>query len=175
MLCLGGGGAESISEMPSKDNKQRYLDTIYKSETSSLQHLSEVQQAFDKLKTSPPEEHFSNIQQAFLTVSTVDEKDAYLLMDLDCKKQEIIECSFVSEIDASLLAAEDFIPEPINEFALDNMSEGKIKHEWIQKSILEVQGLIKENTFSLTETPNEMTKLPLPNLSTKLKSNLMGH
>jgi hypothetical protein len=39
------------------------------------------------------------------------------------------------------------------------MREGAIKHEWIQKSILEVQGLIKERTFLLTETPKEHDKI----------------
>jgi hypothetical protein len=144
------GGVESITEMPSKDNTQKYLNTIYKSETNSEEHLSDVQQATSITK---PEENFADVQQAFLTVSTVEEKHAYSLLDLDPERQEIIESSFVAEIDLPRLTAEDFIPEPINEFALLRMQEGKIKHEWIQKSILEVQGLIKENTFSLEHMP----------------------
>ena len=39
------------------------------------------------------------------------------------------------------------------------MSEGAIKHEWIQKSILEVQGLIREKTFILDETLKDYDKV----------------
>jgi hypothetical protein len=105
------------------------------------------------------------VQQAFHTVETVAEKDTYtyMILNLDSKRQDHF-ANFIEESDditvnVPKFSTEDFIPEPINEFALIRMNEGKIKHEWIQKSILEVQCLVKENTFSLDHTPNEGEKI----------------
>jgi hypothetical protein len=139
LSVLFEGGAESVTETPYKENKQKHLNFIYKSETNSLKHLSEVQQA-------------SVMEQALMTVSEVKEKDPYLLLNLNPKQMQNLQSQINYEIEETAeqfpltqLRAEDCIPEPINEFALLRMPEGKIKNEWIHKSILELQGLVKEN------------------------------
>jgi len=70
--------------------------------------------------------------------------------------------------------AEDFIPEPSNEYALVKMPEGKIKHEWIQKCIVEIRVLIKENTFSLDHLPEEDEKVTPTKMTFKAKINSDG-
>jgi hypothetical protein len=65
LSVLFEGGVESTSKMPCKDNTQSFLNTVFKSETNSQEHLSEVQQAFVNLKTNPKEEHFSDVNKLF--------------------------------------------------------------------------------------------------------------
>ena len=45
------------------------------------------------------------------------------------------------------VSADDFIPEPINEHAMIKVKNISIKQTWIDKSIAEMESLLKENTF----------------------------
>ena len=155
------GGVESISEMPTKDNKQKLM--IYKSETNTEENMLKIQE--DSMKDE---------QQAFHTVETINEKDAYTLLELNPENREKTENCLMEEMEKPEFTAEDFIPEPSNEFALVKMPEGKIKHEWIQKCIVEMRVLIKENTFSLDHLPEEDEKVTPTKMTFKAKINSDG-
>ena len=113
-------------------------------------------------------------QQAFHTVETIHEKDAYALLELNPESRIKTEECLLKELDKPEFTAEDFIPEPSNEFALIRMPEGKIKHEWIEKTIVELRGLVKENTFSLDHSPEENEKVTPTKVTYKAKINSDG-
>jgi hypothetical protein len=136
--------------MQSKDNKHKLNNTkydplqkTYKSETNYNENLSKT-------------------QQAFLIVSETSEThtdDSFQELYHETLNEEEMEWALMSAIEPMSPCADEYIPEPRDEWALIKMNEGKIKHEWIQKSILEVKGLIKENTFSLDYMPEENEKV----------------
>ena len=191
LSILFEGGTESISKMPSKDNKQKLM--IYKSETNAEENLLKTQGVPLTMEMMEQENQKDNCnyckqkhtkhlsqesldeeQQAFHTVETIHEEDAYALLELNPESRIKTEECLIRELDKPFFTAEDFIPEPSNEYALIKMPEGKIKHEWIQKTILEVRGLIKENTFSLDHLPEENERVTPTKVTYKAKINSDG-
>jgi hypothetical protein len=75
------------------------------------------------------------------------------------------------EVEAKIYSphAEDLIPEPINENAVIRMNNNAIKQIWIQKSIIEMDSLLREKTFSLDFMPEENEKVTPTKFTYKAK------
>ena len=131
VLSEGGEEQENCLPTPCKDNSNNCQpDLVFQSETNYIEHLG-------------------NVQQAFIIVSNTSETDNNTIEDI----ASLQHCSMM-EAQPISVSAEDFIPEPINEHALIKMKNISIKQTWIDKSIAEMESLLKENTFSLDIMPD---------------------